>query len=152
VLSQNCEDEYRFRLPWLRFFRTFSSAVRQMPGYNSPSRGTARNLPKFLCCSQNFCVVLCIVCFVSFCVLFVCKCVLYNCHRLATQLRLTNILYHVCLYVCPHGTTRLPLDGFLWNLVFEYFFENLQRNLKFDQNLTRISAALHEDKCFRWKF
>jgi len=27
--------------------------------------------------SQHFCVVLCIVCFVSFCVLFVCKCVLY---------------------------------------------------------------------------
>jgi hypothetical protein len=44
-----------------------------------------------LCCSQNFCVVLCIVCFVSFCVLFVCKCVLYNCHWVATQLQLTNI-------------------------------------------------------------
>ena len=32
----------------------------------------------------------CIVCFVSFCVLFVCKCVLYNCHRVATQMQLTN--------------------------------------------------------------
>ena len=42
-----------------------------------------------------FCVVLCIVCFVSFCVLFVCKCVLYYCHRVATQLQLTNISYHV---------------------------------------------------------
>ena len=31
---------------------------------------------KFLCCSQNCCVVLCIVCFVLFYVLFVCKCVL----------------------------------------------------------------------------
>jgi hypothetical protein len=78
-------------LPWLRFFRAFSSVVRQIPGYNSPNRGTARTLPKFLCCSQNFCVVLCIVCFVSFCVLFVFKCVLYNCHRVATQLKLTNI-------------------------------------------------------------
>jgi len=39
---------------------------------------------------QNyFCVVLCIVCFVSFCVLFVRKCVLYYCHRVATQLQLT---------------------------------------------------------------
>jgi hypothetical protein len=28
---------------------------------------------------------------VSFYVLFVCKCVLYNCHRVATQLQLTNI-------------------------------------------------------------
>jgi hypothetical protein len=40
---------------------------------------------------QNFCVVLCIVCFVSFCVLFLCKCVLNYCHRVATQLQLTNI-------------------------------------------------------------
>jgi hypothetical protein len=46
-----------------------------------------------------FCVVLCIVCFVSFCLLFVCKCVLNYCHRLATQLQLTNISYlHIILY------------------------------------------------------
>jgi len=43
--------------------------------------------------SKTFCVVLCIVCFVSFCVLFVCKCVLYCCHRVATQLQLTHISY-----------------------------------------------------------
>ena len=54
-----------------------------------------------LCCSIYFCVVLCIfcvglciVCFVSFSVLFVCICVLYYCHRVATQLQLTNISYH----------------------------------------------------------
>jgi len=33
--------------------------------------------------------------FVSFCVLFVCKCVLYYCHRVATQLQLTNISYRI---------------------------------------------------------
>jgi hypothetical protein len=48
----------------------------------------------FLCCSMNFCVVLCIVCFVTFPVLFVCICVLNNCHRVATQLPL-NISYHM---------------------------------------------------------
>ena len=29
------------RLPWMRFFRDFSSVVRQMPGYMMQSRGTA---------------------------------------------------------------------------------------------------------------
>jgi hypothetical protein len=48
---------------------------------------------------QNCCVVLCLVCFVSFYVLFVCKCVLYFCHRVTTQLQLTNISYHIKLSV-----------------------------------------------------
>jgi len=33
------------RLPSLRFFRAFSTVVRQMPQYNSKKRGTARTLP-----------------------------------------------------------------------------------------------------------
>jgi hypothetical protein len=79
-------------LPWLRFFRAFSSVIRQMPGYNSPRRRTARTVPITLLCSMYcFCVVLCIVCFLSFCVLFVCKCVLYYCQRVSNQLQLTNI-------------------------------------------------------------
>jgi len=35
--------------------------------------------------------------FVSFYVLFVCKCVLYYCHRVATQLQLTNISFHITI-------------------------------------------------------
>jgi hypothetical protein len=49
-----------FRLPWLRFFRAFSSVVRQMPEYNLQRRGTARTISKLI---------------VLFCLLFVCKCV-----------------------------------------------------------------------------
>jgi len=50
----------------------------------------------FLSCSMYFCV-LCIVCFVTFSVLFVCICVLYYCHRVATQLQLTDISYIISI-------------------------------------------------------
>ena len=40
--------------------------------------------------------------------------------------KIVSYLRHVYLsvrpYALPHGTTRLPLDGFSRNLIFEYFF------------------------------
>ena len=71
------------RLPCLRFFRAFSSVVRQMPGYNSQRQGTARTLPKLI---------------VLFCVLFMCKCVLYCCHRVSTQLQIKK---NISIYQHP---------------------------------------------------
>ena len=39
--------------------------------------------------------------------------------------------------VCPHGKIRLPLEGFSWNLIFEYLsktIEKLQVSLKQESN------------------
>jgi len=52
----------------------------------------------------------------------------------------------LCLSVRPHGTTLLPLDGFLWNLVFDYFSKRVLRKFKIHNKLTRITSALHEDQ------
>ena len=60
---------------------------------------------------QNFCVVLCIVGFVSFCVLCLCKCVLYCTVLYCTVLYCTvlycTVLYCTVLY-CTTATGWLP--------------------------------------------
>jgi len=58
--------------------------------------------------SKIFVLFYVLFCFVSVSVLYVCvcKCVLYYCHRVATQLQLTNISYHVS-YCEINGTVTL---------------------------------------------
>ena len=84
---------YCYELPWLRFFRAFSSVVRQSQGI--PRKDGAR--PALFLISELCCSVYCFVSIVLFYVLFVCKCVLYCCHRVPTQLQL-NISYHIISY------------------------------------------------------
>jgi hypothetical protein len=52
-----------------------------------------------------------------------------------------------CPSVRPRGTTRLPRDGFSWNVTFEYFFENQSRNIKRHWHLTRWTDTAREDPC-----
>jgi hypothetical protein len=76
------------RLPWLTVFHAFSWTVRQIPGYTSQRRVTARALP-------NFCVALCIV-LCRLCCSVYCLCVNVYCTTATgcqPQLQL-NISYH----------------------------------------------------------
>ena len=69
---------------------------------------------RYLCCSVVivfYCCYLCcsvIVC--VFYVLFVCKCLLYHCHRVFTQLQLTNISsyhQHVSVHIKPSSGSHI---------------------------------------------
>jgi len=116
------------RLPWLRFLSAFPSVVKQMLGYKGITRKDGARpaiFQKFLCCSTCclccsmhclFCVVLCTVC------VCVCKCILYCCHRVATQLQLTNISYHRIIsyyisYLISYHTNKTPTE--IWTSVSE---------------------------------
>jgi hypothetical protein len=92
-----------------RFFRAFSSRVRQMLGYNSQRRGKARasqNSLKLLHCyvCSNFFIVMHVP-FSVFCVLFVCKCV--YCTLLPQSINPTAVK------ICYIVTVALRLPGLI---------------------------------------
>jgi len=45
-----------------------------------------------------------------------------------TRSKNIKFVMFVCPSVRPQGTTRLPLHGFLLNLMFEYFFQIRREN------------------------
>jgi hypothetical protein len=42
---------------------------------------------------------------------------------LSAKLRTATISFVMCLFLCPHGTNSLSMDGFSSNLIFEYCFK-----------------------------
>jgi len=58
------------------------------------------------------------------------------------QLRIPTI--SLIVSARPHETIRLPLEGFSFNLKFEFFSKTYREKFKFNSNLTRIEGALHE--------
>jgi len=51
--------------------------------------------------------------------------------RKATIIFVMSVYLSVCFSVHPHGTARLPLDEYSWNLVFQYFSKIYQDNSSF---------------------
>jgi len=50
--------------------------------------------------------------------------------RKATVSFVMSVRQSVCPSICPHWINRLLLDGFSWNLIFEYFSNNLSRKFE----------------------
>jgi hypothetical protein len=69
------------------FFLSWKANARVKPA----KRGHGPHSSKFLC--YYMCCLFCVVLFIVLCI-----CVLYCCHRVATQLQLTNISYHIIIY------------------------------------------------------
>ena len=56
-------------------------------------------------------------------------------------------LRNVCLSFRSHATTRLPLNGSSWNLIFEYFFRKSVEKLEIALNLEEKRVLYMGDQC-----
>ena len=108
-----CIFMYRHRASWhssatmTEVFPCFFLSYKANARVKSAKTGHGPHSSKFLCFS--------LYCFYGS---LVCKCVLYYCHRVATQLQLTNISYHIVYRIisCHIEATvftlgDLPLNG-----------------------------------------
>ena len=129
-----------FGCPDWGFSMLFSSVVKQIPGYNSQRRGTARTLPKLM---------------VLFCVLLVCKCVLYYyCHRRSTQLQLTNISIYLWIITVYFASVVLSSFFFVINLLRRWyeFRENVfNKNVYFEKIFITFSKRFTTQREFDLK-
>jgi len=78
--------------------------------YNSQRWGQVRTVPKLI---------------VLFWVLFVCKCVLYYCHRVSTQLQLTNITIQYFPPNCSYQVVSFLQIFFIGFCIFRNMYHTL---------------------------
>ena len=101
---------------------------------HGPQRwGTARPLPKFLCCSM-YCLCVNVYCTVLYCTVLYCT-VLYCCHRVAMQLQLTNISYHVS-YLSHRIVSRRVVSYII-------SYHNISHHIYHIYNITSYNILYH---------
>jgi len=121
ILFSSCQLAL-FGLLWLRFFRAFSSVVRQMPGYNSQRRGTVRTFPKLI-------------------VLFVyCLCVNVYC-TIATGCQTNFQLTNTELFEMIVGILTTCLTQYTWDRIICIFYLIEQHSEVLLHTLQVLSAA-----------
>ena len=87
------------RLPWLRVFPCFFLSCKANARVTLAKTGHGPHCSKLVVVICAVLLLLCCTVVIElFYVLFVCKCVLYHCHRVFTQLQLTNISCHIMSY------------------------------------------------------
>jgi len=85
------------------------------------------------CLSLLVCLSICLSVWISVCLSICLSVYLFACLSACLSVCLSVYLsacLSVYLCVCLHGTTRLPLDEFSWNLIF-LFLENMLRKFRF---------------------
>ena len=97
--------------------------------------------------SYHIVSMLCIVCFVLFCVVFVCKCVLYYCHRVATQLQLTNIIYHIISMPFMHLRGIATSQSVRRDLTFKYTFLSPPPQVGYQ----KLMSTLHQNYALNYE-
>ena len=97
-------------------------------------------------CTVVICVMLL---FVLFYVSFVCKCVLYHCHRVFTQLQLTNISY---IYIYIYYIILLyQVFSYMFRFTLKPYQASHKKKIKFNtcnikiyKTIIEVSILLHQ--------